>query len=96
VAVRPNHPWGYYSGQVEARWENDGRHMTLLSELRYIDPDGIVWTAPAFCAQSNRAIARPADLKPVIAMTSFAPLGAEDLGRRPREKGARLGITLRT
>ena len=27
VAAREKHPWGYYSGQVEARWENDGRHM---------------------------------------------------------------------
>jgi hypothetical protein len=32
---------------VEARWENDGRNMTLLSELRYTDPDGVVWIAPA-------------------------------------------------
>src|SRR5437868_12132105 len=47
AAVRPKHPWGYYSGQVEARWENDGRHMTLLSELHYTDPDGVVWVAPA-------------------------------------------------
>src|SRR3989440_13004145 len=47
AAVRPKHPWGNYSGQVEARWENDGRHMTLLSELHYTDPDGVVWIAPA-------------------------------------------------
>jgi len=58
VAVRPNHPWGYYSGQVEARWENDGRHMTLLSELRYIDPDGIVWTAPAGSVVDGASIPR--------------------------------------
>ncbi len=30
---QPN-KWGHYSGYVEARWENDGRLMTLLSELR--------------------------------------------------------------
>ncbi len=47
VAAREKHPWGYYSGQVEARWENDGRHMTLLSELRYTDPEGVLWIAPA-------------------------------------------------
>jgi hypothetical protein len=46
-AQQQKHPWGYYSGQVEARWENDGRTMTLLSELRYTDPDGEVWIAPA-------------------------------------------------
>jgi hypothetical protein len=39
--------WGYYSGPVETRWENDGRSMTLLNELRYTDPNGEVWVAPA-------------------------------------------------
>ncbi len=39
--------WGYYSGPVDARWDSDGRTMTLLSELRYIDPKGVVWIAPA-------------------------------------------------
>jgi Protein of unknown function (DUF1353) len=58
AAVRPNHPWGYYSGQVEARWENDGRHMTLLSELRYIDPDGVVWIAPAGSVVDGASIPR--------------------------------------
>src|SRR5438874_5974959 len=43
---QPN-KWGHYSGYVEARWENDGRSMTLLSELRYTDPQGVVWIAPA-------------------------------------------------
>src|SRR5256714_6838576 len=58
VARRPNHPLGYYSGQVEARWENDGRHMTLLSELRYIDPDGVVWIAPAGSVVDGASIPR--------------------------------------
>src|SRR5213078_3253058 len=57
-AVRPNHPWGYYSGQVEARWENDGRHMTLLSELHYTDPDGVVWVAPAGSLVDGASIPR--------------------------------------
>src|SRR5213082_2675116 len=43
---QPN-KWGHYSGYVEARWENDGRTMTLLSELRYTDPQGVAWIAPA-------------------------------------------------
>jgi hypothetical protein len=42
-----SHPWGYYSGTPETRWNSDGRSMTLLSELRYTDPHGIVWAAPA-------------------------------------------------
>ncbi|HLC13245.1 MAG TPA: DUF1353 domain-containing protein, partial [Chthoniobacterales bacterium] len=58
MAARPNHAWGYYSGQVEARWENDGRHMTLLSELRYIDPDGVVWIAPAGSVVDGASIPR--------------------------------------
>jgi Protein of unknown function (DUF1353) len=58
AAVRPNHPWGYYSGQVETRWENDGRHMTLLSELHYTDPDGVVWTAPAGSVVDGASIPR--------------------------------------
>src|SRR5207249_4776298 len=59
--VRPKHPWGYYSGQVEARWENDGRHMTLLSELHYTDPDGVVWTATA--GTGNTCVVLPARLR---------------------------------
>ncbi len=58
AAVRPKHPWGYYSGQVEARWENDGRHMTLLSELHYTDPDGVLWTAPAGSIVDGASIPR--------------------------------------
>ncbi len=38
--------WGYYSGAPETRWNPDGRTMTLLNELRYIDPQSIVWIAP--------------------------------------------------
>jgi hypothetical protein len=38
---------GPLDGYVEARWENDRRNKTLLSELPYADPDGVVWIAPA-------------------------------------------------
>ncbi|HKS31158.1 MAG TPA: DUF1353 domain-containing protein [Chthoniobacterales bacterium] len=58
AAAREKHPWGYYSGQVEARWENDGRNMTLLSELRYTDPDGVVWIAPAGSVVDGASIPR--------------------------------------
>jgi len=58
VAVREKHPWGYYSGQVEARWENDGRNMTLLSELRYTDPEGVIWIAPAGSVVDGASIPR--------------------------------------
>jgi hypothetical protein len=46
MGAEQKHPWGYYSGPVDTRWENDGRSMTLLNELRYTDPKGVVWIAP--------------------------------------------------
>jgi hypothetical protein len=58
AATRAAHRWGYYSGQVEARWENDGRSMTLLSELRYVDPEGVVWVAPAGSVVDGASIPR--------------------------------------
>ena len=58
AAAQQKHPWGYYSGQVEARWENDGRRMTLLRELRYTDPDGILWVAPAGSVVDGASIPR--------------------------------------
>src|SRR5881398_2226362 len=54
---QPN-KWGHYSGYVEARWENDGRTMTLLSELRYTDPEGVVWIAPAGSVIDGASIPR--------------------------------------
>ena len=50
--------WGYYSGPVDARWDSDGRSMTLLSELRYIDPKGVVWIAPAGSKVDGASIPR--------------------------------------
>jgi hypothetical protein len=58
AATRSQRRWGYYSGNVEARWENDGRTMTLLSELRYVDPDGVVWIAPAGSVVDGASIPR--------------------------------------
>ena len=43
----PAGPWGYYSGTIDTRWDADGRTMILLNELRYTDPKGVVWIAPA-------------------------------------------------
>ena len=52
------HPWGYYSGSPETRWNPDGRTMTLLSELRYTDPKGLVWVAPAGAVVDGASIPR--------------------------------------
>ena len=53
-----SHKWGYYSGSPVTRWENDGRSMTLLSELRYTDPKGVVWIAPAGAKVDGASIPR--------------------------------------
>ena len=53
-----SHKWGYYSGYPETRWDPDGRSMTLLNELRYTDPDGLVWFAPAGSKVDGASIPR--------------------------------------
>src|SRR6266481_9849898 len=58
LAEKQPNKWGHYSGYVEARWENDGRTMTLLSELRYTDPEGVVWIAPAGSVVDGASIPR--------------------------------------
>jgi hypothetical protein len=57
-ASKTSNKWGHYSGYVEARWENDGRNMTLLSELRYTDPNGVVWIAPTGSVVDGASIPR--------------------------------------
>jgi hypothetical protein len=52
------HKWGYYSGLPETRWDSDGRSMTLLNELRYTDPQGVVWIAPAGSRVDGASIPR--------------------------------------
>lgn len=56
VALASN--WGYFSGPVEARWESDGVTMVLLNELRYTDPYGEVWVAPAGSRVDGASIPR--------------------------------------
>jgi hypothetical protein len=53
------HPWGYYTGTPVTRWNPDGRSMTLLSELRYTDPKGVVWVAPPGSVVDGASIPRP-------------------------------------
>lgn len=50
--------WGHYNGPIETRWENDGRTMVLLNELRYTDPYGEVWVAPAGSRVDGASIPR--------------------------------------
>lgn len=39
--------FGYYEGEVVAKWEDDGRLMTLIHTVKYVDPAGVEWIAPA-------------------------------------------------
>jgi hypothetical protein len=50
--------WGYYSGEPVTRWNPDGRNMTLVTELRYTDPKGEVWVAPAGSVTDGASIPR--------------------------------------
>ncbi|MEO5721695.1 MAG: DUF1353 domain-containing protein [Chthoniobacterales bacterium] len=50
--------WGFFSGAVETRWEADGVTMVLLNELRYTDPYGEVWVAPAGSRVDGASIPR--------------------------------------
>jgi hypothetical protein len=50
--------WGYHSGTVDTRWNEDGRTMTLLNELIYTDPDGVVWVAPKGAKVDGASIPR--------------------------------------
>ena len=50
--------WGHYSGEPVTRWNPDGRTMTLLTELRYTDPHGEVWVAPAGSELDGASIPR--------------------------------------
>ena len=58
AGAEQSHKWGYYSGPVDTRWDSDGRTMTLLSELRYTDPQGVVWIAPAGSVVDGASIPR--------------------------------------
>ncbi len=58
-AATQDHPWGYYSGgPPTTRWNPDGRSMTLVTEIRYTDPNGAVWVAPAGSVVDGASIPR--------------------------------------
>jgi len=40
-------PWGRFEGHVVARWEADGRAMTLVEPFAYVDPRAARWEAAA-------------------------------------------------
>src|SRR6266436_4276241 len=50
--------WGYFDGEPVTKWNPDGRTMTLLTELRYIDPKGNAWVAPIGSVVDGASIPR--------------------------------------
>ena len=56
--ARQKHPYGFFTGAVETRWNRDGRTMTLLSDFAYTDPRGEIWTAPAGSEVDGASIPR--------------------------------------
>jgi len=50
--------WGYYSGDPILKWNPDGRTMTVMAELSYTDPQGIIWDAPAGSVTDGASIPR--------------------------------------
>jgi hypothetical protein len=50
--------WGTYNGEPVTKWNPDGRTMTLLTELHYTDPNGVVWVAPIGSVVDGASIPR--------------------------------------
>lgn len=50
--------WGHFNGEPVTKWNPDGRSMTLLTELRYTDPNGFVWVAPIGSVVDGASIPR--------------------------------------
>jgi hypothetical protein len=50
--------WGSFNGEPVTKWNRDGRTMTLLTELRYTDPNGEVWVAPIGSVVDGASIPR--------------------------------------
>jgi hypothetical protein len=50
--------WGYYSGDPILKWNPDGRTMTVMTELSYTDPQGIIWDAPAGSVTDGASLPR--------------------------------------
>ncbi len=48
--------WGRFSGDVVARWLDDGRSMTLVEPFAYVDPRAERWDAPAGAVVNGASI----------------------------------------
>jgi hypothetical protein len=51
-------PWGFFEGEVVARWQDDGREMTLVEPFAYVDPRAARWEAAAGRVVNGASIPR--------------------------------------
>ncbi|MFM7412336.1 MAG: protealysin inhibitor emfourin [Planctomycetota bacterium] len=50
--------WGRFVGDVVAKWDANGRDMTLVDPFAYVDPRGVRWDAPAASVVNGASIPR--------------------------------------
>lgn len=58
VAAVASSSWGRFVGDVVAKWEADGRDMTLVEPFAYVDPRDARWDAPAGAVVNGASIPR--------------------------------------
>lgn len=58
AAVSASSGWGRFVGDVVARWEADGREMTLVEPFAYVDPRDARWAAPVGAVVNGASIPR--------------------------------------
>jgi hypothetical protein len=51
--------FGRFVGEFDARFNPDGKTVTLLSELRFVDPDGLTWISPENLVSDGASIPWP-------------------------------------
>ena len=58
VAASASSSWGQFVGDVVAKWEADGRDMTLVEPFAYVDPRDARWDAAAGAVVNGASIPR--------------------------------------
>ena len=58
IAASISLSWGRFVGDVVAKWEADGRDMTLVEPFAYVDPRDTRWDAPAGSVVNGASIPR--------------------------------------
>ncbi|RLS84010.1 MAG: DUF1353 domain-containing protein [Planctomycetota bacterium] len=58
VATESSSLWGRFIGDVVAKWEADGRDMTLVEPFAYVDPRDARWDAPPGAVVNGASIPR--------------------------------------